>query len=657
IYDIYFTMKNPKETRDFVNSYELNGEKNYELLSFYGATGFDGFTAAYYSMITILICLIMFGSISLIYNAFSISVSERTRQFGLLSSVGATKKQLRKMVLFEAFAVSIIGIPSGIIVGLTGIGITLMAIGSKISTVLGTDTPIKICIAPLPIAGACAIALVTVMISAWIPSIRATRITAVEAIRQSRDIKSKNKPIKTPKIVYKLFGMSGMLAQKYFRRSRKKYRSTIVSLFMSIVLFISASAFTEYIMATVETPFGISTEYDLIYYHNNYRDSYNHSVEVSLEDTIDSIKSAEDVTAMTYIGNNAIFGKTDEKYLTEEFAKKTESGQSHYVLYFVDDDSFRELLRENNLDENRFMNPENPLAVAIDGGKFLDFEQGKYIKLRSLASDECEITEINTINIDGYYYDGNLEEDDEIFCLYRNEDNPQDVKKIPVSEIYVEGNTFKSGKTITNPPYWCKYMRSFCFVYPYSMAEIITGSEPSTVDFYIKSDNHADSYNSLKESDNIDEHRLIDEVAENEKEYNLISIIKVFAYGFIILISLIACANVFNTISTNVNLRRRDFAMLRSVGMTNGELRRMTNFECIMYGTKALLFGLPASFGVTVLIFVAMHNGFENDFFIPWKAVWIAVFSVFAVVFATMLYAMSKIRSDNLIETLKNENI
>lgn len=658
VYDIYFTMKNPKQTRNFMNSHELNGNKNYDLLTFYGATGFDGLNAAYYSMLAILIGLIMFGSISLIYNAFSISVSERTKQFGLLSSIGATKKQLRKMVLSEALTVSIIGIPSGIIVGIVGISITLMAIGNKISSVLGIDTPMKICISPVPILTACAIALLTVLTSAWIPSRRATRITAVEAIRQNRDIKSKNKPIKTPKIVYRLFGMPGMLAQKYFRRNKKKYRATIMSLFMSIVLFISASAFSEYIMATIETPLGVSSEYDLTYYFNNYLDiDGEYSEKVSVEETVDIIKSAEDVTGVTYIGQNTIFGKTEEKYLTEEALEIKDYLKSYSTLYFMDDDSFRELLKENNLDEDKFMNPENPLAVAVDGGKIFDYEQEKYVKLHLLASDECEITELNTIDMDGYYYDGQLEENGEIFYLYRNEDNPQDVKKIPESEVYTEGNTFRSGKTITNTPSWFKHTINFCFVYPYSMAEILTGNKPNTVDFYIKSDNHANSCNILKQNDNINEHNLNDVVAENEKDYNMLAIVKVFAYGFIILISLIACANVFNTISTNVNLRRRDFAMLRSVGMTNRELRKMTNFECIMYGTKALLFGLPVSFGMTVLIYLAIHKGFENDFFIPWKAVGIAIFSVFAVVFATMIYSMSKIKSDNLIETLKNENI
>ncbi|MDE6679687.1 MAG: ABC transporter permease [Ruminococcus sp.] len=663
LYQMFFTVKKPKNVYSFMENHHLDGTYNYELLTFMGVMSeFDGLNAMIISTFTILIILIMFGSVSLIYNAFSISVSERTKQFGLLSSIGATKKQLRRMVFFEAFVVSAIGILGGIIVGIVGISITLSAIGDKIGDVTGFSNPMKICISPIAILSACVIALVTVMISAWIPSIRATRVTAVEAIRQSKDIKSKNKPIKTPKIVYKVFGLSGMLAQKYFKRNKKKYRSTIMSLFMSIVLFISASAFSEYIMATVATPLGVPMEYQLNYYSNGYKDIASVEEKVYADDVLDIIKSAEDVTDVAYVCQSGIMTKFNEEYFTEEYRNNLnpDSPTSFLDLMFVDDNSFRELLKENNLDENKFMNPESPLAVAIDGSMIFDYEKGKYIKNRTIIADECEFTEKIPVEIDGYFYAERINKDGESFLLYRNNNNPEMTVKVPESEAYKTGRTVKSGKTITNCPDWYDSVRGFCLVYPYSFAEKVMGDAFNTAEFYIKSDNHSNSYNSIKQllqNNNLIYHSLVDIVAEHERDYNIITIIKVFAYGFIILISLIACANVFNTISTNIILRRREFAMLRSIGMTNKELRRMMNYECFIYGSKALIFGLPVSFGMTVLIHKAMSNGFENDFFIPWSAVAIAVLSVFIVVFATMLYSMSKIKADNLIETLKNENI
>ena len=166
---VYGFMKEMGYTQEYGYAY------NTKVLLYSGTAPFDSFLTAFYSLAAIIIALIVFGSVSLIYNAFSISVSERTRQFGLLSSVGATRKQLRRMVLFEALAVSIVGIPLGILVGIGGIGITLLLIGDKFSSIVRADIPMRLCVSWQAVVIAAAIALVTVLISAWIPSKRATR--------------------------------------------------------------------------------------------------------------------------------------------------------------------------------------------------------------------------------------------------------------------------------------------------------------------------------------------------------------------------------------------------------------------------------------------------------------------------------------------------
>ena len=112
----------------------------------------------------------------------------------------------------------------------------------------------KLSVSPVAIGVAIVIALITVLISAWIPSKRATKVSAVEAIRQNLDVRN-TKPVKTSKLTYKFFGLAGVLANKHYKRNKKKYRTTVVSLFMSIVLFVSASAFTDYLMETVGVGF------------------------------------------------------------------------------------------------------------------------------------------------------------------------------------------------------------------------------------------------------------------------------------------------------------------------------------------------------------------------------------------------------------------
>ena len=169
----YYMLHKPAGVYDFMKEMGYTQEYGYayntKVLLYSGTAPFDSFLTAFYSLAAIIIALIVFGSVSLIYNAFSISVSERTRQFGLLSSVGATRKQLRRMVLFEALAVSIVGIPLGILVGIGGIGITLLLIGDKFISIVRVDIPMRLCVSWQAVVIAAVIALVTVLISAWIP--------------------------------------------------------------------------------------------------------------------------------------------------------------------------------------------------------------------------------------------------------------------------------------------------------------------------------------------------------------------------------------------------------------------------------------------------------------------------------------------------------
>ena len=151
--------------------------------------------------------------------------------------------------------------------------------------------------------------------------------------------------------------------------------------------------------------------------------------------------------------------------------------------------------------------------------------------------------------------------------------------------------------------------------------------------------------------------QLTNVAASFDSERAMMTVLDVFSYGFIILISLIAAANVFNTISNNIALRRREFAMLKSVGMTTASFHRMMNYECLLYGLKALLLGLPVSFAVTWLIYKSVANAFVTRFYVPWVSVVIGVCSIFAVVFVSMLYAMRKIRQENPIDALRNENL
>ena len=668
-YDVYFRMENPKDTFDFMKEMKLTGDYNSDLLMYSGTFAVNAFTTMLYSLAAIVIGLIMFGSISLIYNAFSISVSERTKQFGLLSSIGATKKQLKRMVFFEALSVSAIGIPIGVIAGIGGIGVTLMLLGDKFKS-MGFGVDMKLSVSPAAIIIAVVVALITVLISAWIPSKRATKVSAVEAIRQNMDVKN-TKPVKTSKLTYKLFGLSGMLANKHYKRNKKKYRTTVLSLFMSIVLFVSASAFTDYLMETVGVGFG-SVGFDLTMHASG-----NEFDKITPEELLNRMKAAKSVTGGAYSQERYVNAEISTKYLTDEgieFLDKNQgqsedksSRDAHSYITFVDDATFRALLKENGLNEKKYMDPENPLAIAVDGATMFNLYTQKYETTNFFKDDEFSLVIQKEKDIPGYYCSGEITDETGKTVVRYTKDPESNVE----GEEYIlytleEGylyTTLNIGDVIYEKPFFVRDSSDMRFIFPISLAEqVFEDFDAINNNYYymLTSDNHAESYTAVQSilNDNGFNAKNLQNIAElEESERNIVTIIRVFSYGFIVLISLIAAANVFNTISTNISLRRREFAMLKSVGMTQKGFNKMMNFECLLYGSKALLLGLPVSCGVTYLIYLAIMSGYEASFHLPWTAIGIATLSVFLVVFVTMMYSMSKIKKDNPIDALKNENL
>ena len=672
----YFKLHKPAGVYDFMKEMGYTQEYRYayntKVLLYSGTAPFDSFLTAFYSLAAIIIALIVFGSVSLIYNAFSISVSERTRQFGLLSSVGATRKQLRRMVLFEALAVSIVGIPLGILVGIGGIGITLLLIGDKFFSIVRVDIPMRLCVSWQAVVIAAVIALVTVLISAWIPSKRATRVSAVEAIRQSMDIKVSGRPVRTSKLAYKLFGLPGVLAGKHYKRNRKKYRTTVVSLFMSIVLFVSAAAFTDYMMESAEGGLA-SDQFDLIYAAES-----DASAAMTPDALLELLFSEPNVTGGTYTKKQFLQGDISREYVTAMFADRfssfgTESedaapkelGISGY-LYFVADAEFNRLLEKYNLKEADYYDRDKPLGIALDRNIELDRRLEKYVTLDTLQGDGCVIEGLYYVEIDGYYRkDSRIDENGNKVVLYQNRDNENDIIELPYEESFAK-YTLRSEKTIEEAPFFVSRSTPVAInmIYPYSMLESVIPeaalNQFRNTEYFLTSSNHTASFENLATvltENGLSSRQLFDYAANAETDRNVVTIIRVFAYGFIVLISLIAVANVFNTISTNISLRRREFAMLKSVGMTQKGFRRMMNYECLLYGSKALLLGLPVSCGITYLIYRAVTTAYETSFHLPWAAIGIAVLSVFLVVFATMMYSMSKVKKDNPIDALKNENL
>ena len=673
---VWFKMKKPRDAYDFiwntVGSFSKNetqslGENN-AVLNYSGATGYGGIDSTITLIAVIIIGLIMFGSISLIYNAFSISVSERTKQFGLLSSVGATKKQLRTIVFLEALYVGAVGIPLGVLSGIGGIGITLIFVGDKFEHLFGYDMPMHLSVSPAAVITAIVVSAATLLLSAWLPSKRATKVSAVEAIRQSRDVSVEAKKVRTSKLSHKLFGISGVLAIKYYKRSKKKYRATVLSLFMSVVLFVSAASFTSYLLE-VQNNFS-PQNFDIVYHHDSG------SNKVSAESLLERFWEDEAVTdvALTWdnyeyveLPKNAVNSEAfDDKYsLVLQETDKTVELYSH--IKFLDKENYEKLIKENRLDKAEYLSVNVPKAIAIDTFNLLDRESGKYNTLDILKKENITASVNGFKTIEGFRQNGFSEVDGEIDKVYYLNENTEEEFELSAEEAHARIK-IQIGDTVNYHPFYSMGGgEGLILVYPLSAKDSIFKIDESTpagggfgYNYFFLSSDHDKSFKAIKNT--VSEHGMpsdrVSDYAEGEEEVkNTVVLIQVFAYGFIVLISLIAVANVFNTVSTNVALRRREFAMLKSMGMTAGGFNRMMCFECILYGTRALFYGLPVSAVVTGLIYLAMNEGFDLSYRLPLGAVGIAALSVFAVVFITMMYSMRKIKKDNPIDALRNENL
>ena len=437
---------------------------------------------------------------------------------------------------------------------------------------------------------------------------------------------------------------------------------------MSIVLFVSAAAFTDYMTESAEGGLA-SDQFDLIYAAES-----DASSAMRPDALLELLFSEQNVTGGTYTKKQFLQGDISREYVTAMYADRfadfgmeredaapKELGISGY-LYFVADAEFNRLLEKYNLKEADYYDRDKPLGIALDRNIEFDRRLEKYVTLDSLQGDGCVIEGLYYVEIDGYYRkDSRIDENGNKVVLYQSRDNENDIIELPYEESFAK-YTLRSEKTIEEAPFFVSRSTPVAInmIYPYSMLESVVPeaalNQFRNTEYFLTSSNHTASFENLATvltENGLSSRQLFDYAANAETNRNVVTIIRVFAYGFIVLISLIAAANVFNTISTNISLRRREFAMLKSVGMTQKGFRRMMNYECLLYGSKALLLGLPVSCGITYLIYRAVTTAYETSFHLPWAAIGIAVLSVFLVVFATMMYAMSKVKKDNPIDALK----
>ncbi|WP_080846302.1 FtsX-like permease family protein [Cytobacillus gottheilii] len=601
---------------------------NDSLLRYYGVTDNANLQTTLYRLLGIIVAVIMIGSIALIYNAFAISVSERSRHLGMLSSVGATKRQKRNSVFFEGFVIALISIPLGIIAGLTGIWITFLLINDMIEGALGISEKLTVVITPMSIVTACLLSLATIFISTYLPAVKASKISAIDAIRQSQDVKLTGKKIKTPKLVRKLFGIEGEIGLKNLKRNKRRYNVTVFSLVISILLFLSVSFFTDSLKKSLELS----------------QEGINFDIRVSLNSNDEEkTEQLSSVTEYDLVESSVLHKYIDLNfYVKEEEAALPLQEDIQSGLLESDEKGFLYNATVSSLDEQSFEEYAEQIGaysfsdktsgdfpvIMVNTAQYQDSESGRFVETEAIIKEIGD-----TLSL--YYHDYGQSID----------------KSVTDITIAAETNEVPMGIHYAGPG-------SVHFITTEAVYnELVTADiqDLANSSVYLRSSDPLKLQEMIEDAD-ADLH-VYNLYRERQEQEQLILILSVFTYGFIALITLISVANIFNTISTSVSLRKREFAMLKSVGMTPMGFNKMISYESLFYGLKSILYGLPLSLIVMYLIYYATTSSFDYKFEVPWMNIFYCIISIFLIVGTSMLYSIRKVNQDNIIESIKQENI
>ena len=576
---------------------------NSSLLAYDGDIDYN--TATVVASIAVLfIGTLVIASIFTIRNSFNISTTERTREFGVLSSVGATPRQIRRSVIFEAFIIGLFAIPAGLLLGTIATIILLIITNSLLGI---TDAALSFFVPWWAVLADAALGFIIVWLSSASAAIRASRLSPIEAIRSSQDIKIKNKKLKTSRFIQSYFGVGGVIASKNLKRSRQKYRTTVISIVVSVAVFVGLSSFVidgNRIIDMYYPDFG--ADYTV---QNGDKEQYRDLVSrFGVEDFV----YYEDVRAT----NGAAMSLLTREYI-EKFARSVG----------ITSDFDR--------------------AVIMNDMLTIDHTNGaKTIKRTTdfVAGDDATVIM-------------NKPDDSGTDSIVLKLAAVTDKKPMGTSEISLV-SFFASEDFVDRDKLYLQEDILPLFMNPGDRADDIT----DYLNGLLK-DKYFEIANSESDADleALTSARTMigfDMKAQLKQINNIMLLLAIFMYGFIAVVALIGVTNIFNTISTNVILRAKEFAMLKSVGMTDKEFNRMVQLESILYTIRALLIGLPIGIIISYgTHFMLTQGGIGLSYQIPFIPIIIAIATVAILISVIMKFSVKQVSRQNIIETIRQDNI
>lgn len=652
--------------------------KNGFLISYECVFPIDGTFKALFTVAAVVALIIILTSVYCIKNSFNISITEKIRQYGMLASVGATRRQIKSSVKTEAAMLGVVGIPVGTMSGILASLILVKVVNALSAGWLNFALSFHTSLPALILAVILSIA--TIYFSATGSARRAAKVTPLEAIRNTKEIKIKSAKLKTPAIIGRIWGIGGVISYKNIKRNNKKYRTTVTSIVICSVTFIVISYFMSMAFSVV----GMS--YASVDYNIGINMSCKKDLDIEkLSELLSGIEGAED-----YLVGAGYYFDVDKPEYTKEYGEycgqlydDSEDVSQMFLITVLDDKSYDKYASDAGI--------KNAAAGAIlvnkgtfdvyneKSSKYVKEEMGLY-KYKAGDTIRCGYNVYEDAADDDNAVEGDTESstDDNTAVEGGTESGTED------NSGYVDEETINNGvrKTVDVtiagvtdkvPTCYNGYGNTSLLFMNQKGFESLWADGKSGNEFkpgnaiysaYVVAEN-ADEYQDTLEKETAEnpEYSQISFYVSNmdkqmRDEKSLFTLLGVFAYGLIVVIALIGITNIINTLSTGMELRSREFATLRSIGMTDKQFAGMVRLESVFISVKALVIGVPLGILISYLLCVMMNR--MDDAIIyepPYKAIILCIVVVIMLIYAIMKLSMTKLRHNNIIETIKNENL
>ena len=635
------------------------------LISYECVFPIDGSFKALFTVAAVVALIIILTSVYCIKNSFNISITEKIRQYGMLASVGATRRQIKSSVKTEAAMLGVVGIPVGTMSGILASLILVKVVNALSAGWLNFALSFHTSLPALILAVILSIA--TIYFSATGSARRAAKVTPLEAIRNTKEIKIKSAKLKTPAIIGRIWGIGGVVSYKNIKRNKKKYRTTVTSIVICSVTFIVISYFMSMAFSVVGMSYA-SADYNI-----GINMSYKKDIHIDIEKLSKLVSGIEGVDDYL-VGAGYDFDVRKPKY-TKEYGEycgqvydNSEDVSQMFLITVLDDKSYDKYASDAGI-KNAAAG-----AILVNKGTFDVYNENslKYVKkemelYKYKAGDtiECGYNVYDDASSDDNTAEGDTESSTEDNSGYVDEETINNgVRK--TLDVTIAGVTDKvpiGYKSYSYATLLFMNQKGFESLWADGKSNELKQRYVS-YSAYVVAEN-ADEYQDTfeKETEGNPEYSQISFYVSNldkqmRDEKSLFTLLGVFAYGLIVVIALIGITNIINTLSTGMELRSREFATLRSIGMTDKQFAGMVRLESVFISVKALVIGVPLGILISYLLCVIM-NRMDGAIIYepPYKAIILCIVVVIMLIYAIMKLSMTKLRHNNIIETIKNENL